>query len=326
MLSKLDMNEEGALVETVAKANAERVVPLPFLKWAGGKRKLAAQILDLAPRRNYAHYIEPFLGGGAVFFEAWARGTSNRFSLSDINEDLISTYVSVASDYDRLSYCLRIIESEHNGMTSGHATLYESIRAQYNSTKQQKQSAEPVTDELDWDRARRDAQFIYLNKAGFNGLHRVNKSGLFNVPFSKRTKISLYDKDNLSRCSAALSCAKIRHTPLGFEQTLAEVVIAPMDTLIYCDPPYVPASASSSFTGYAADGFTEHDQISLRDWATLCRERGSDIILSNSDMPVVRDLYKDFELHSIQVARPINRDGAKRGKVGELIIVGKGSK
>lgn len=267
----------------------------PFLKWAGGKRRIAHTITDLLNIGPSDPYFEVFTGGGAVFFHLRTKGHIGPAYLSDVNAELVATYRAVRDDVEELIALLSDYDELHS------EAFYYSKRLE------------------DWkyleDDAEIGARMIYLNKAGFNGLYRVNKAGGFNVPFGHNLNANILDEDNLRACSVALQGVAL--AVAGFRSTIRSV----KSGFVYCDPPYVPISATSNFVGYTAKGFTADDQIDLRDEALKAKRRGVRIVLSNADVEPVRVLYStDFDLHEIKVARPINSKSTGRGKVGELLI------
>jgi len=269
---------------------ASKTTPLgrPFLKWAGGKRQLIEHLLRRAPR-TYSRFFEPFVGGGALFFALEPKHAV----LCDVNQRLIRTYQGVRDDVERVIALLR--EYPHD------PEFFYALRDQ------------------DIDR-RSDAEvaawFIYLNKTGFNGLYRVNRENRFNVPFGRYARPRICDPDTLRACSRALRGAKLLN--LDFE---AAVKPARRGDFVYFDPPYVPLSATSSFTSYTSIGFDFAAQTRLRDTALELKRRGVNVLLSNSSAPIVLDLYKkNFKLREVPALRPVNSKATKRGAVIELLI------
>lgn len=271
--------------------------PRPFVKWAGGKALHIERLLPLFPKRIHT-YFEPFLGGGAVFYTMASLGRFERAVLNDYNQDLVEVYKVVRDFPDDLMTALFAIEEVYPSDPKGT----------YEAWKNPSTKLGPIE---------RAARFVFLNKAGFNGLFRVNKRGQFNVPWGKRPKVKTYDAGNLLACSQALNkMVALRHG--DFVPALSE---AREGDLVYFDPPYVPLTPTASFTTYTSDGFTLQDQQRL---ALLFRdlyERDVPAVMSNSDTEVVRDLYAGFEMYEFAAKRAINSKGDKRGPVGELIIV-----
>ena len=268
----------------------------PFLKWAGGKRRVLPLLLDKAPR-SWNGFHEPFIGGGALFFALAAQKPrpAGWGHISDQNERLIRTYLSVRDHVEELIGLLKAHAEQHS------KDYYYTVRAR------------DIDRETDVEVA---AWLIYLNRTGFNGLYRVNKKGGFNVPFGRYKNPTICDEPNLRACSAALQGVGIHCE--GFDGVLDR---AAKRDLVYFDPPYVPASKTSSFTAYTADGFNLNDQERLRDVARQLKQTGVQVMLSNADVPRVRKLYTPgFRKHAIEVKRAISANAKKRGAVGELII------
>jgi DNA adenine methylase len=265
----------------------------PFIKWVGGKGKLQKQLCAmLPPGADLKRHVEPFVGGGALFF---ARGPK-RALLCDINLDLINTYVAVRDEVEAvLTQLVRLAR------THGEESYY-AARDRYN----QRDHAST---------AERAALFIYLNKTCFNGLYRVNRSGHFNVPMGRYAKPAIADAPTLRAASARLQGAELRCTP--FEKLVS---LAKPGDFIYLDPPYEPTSRTANFTAYAQDGFSQQHQTRLRDVFKDLDRRGCKLMLSNSDVPFIRDLYRGYQIDEVFAARAVNCDPAARGAVRELVI------
>jgi len=260
----------------------------PLLKWAGGKRQLVEHLRSHIPRQH-GRYFEPFLGGGALFF-AHRRGST---VLADVNARLIRAYRGVRDDVE--SVIRRLKKCPHD-----RKFFYRFREAEIDARSDVEVAA--------W--------FIYLNKTAFNGLYRVNRSNRFNVPFGRYTNPTICDEANLRACSAAL--AGVELLVEDFETVVAK---ATGDDFVYFDPPYVPLSATSSFTSYTALGFGVTEQIRLRDTARKLKQRGVHVLLSNSAAPLVRDLYKDgFHVIEVSATRLVNSKAAARGAIPELLI------
>jgi DNA adenine methylase len=261
--------------------------PRPFLKWAGGKGQLLTQLRPLLPPR-YGRYFEPFVGGGALFFSLRPPGAA----LSDVNTELIDCYRAVRDDVEAVIEALR--EHRYDGKH------YYAVRG---------------IPPADLPQAHRAARTIYLNKTGFNGLYRVNRSGTFNVPFGRYTNPCLCDKPTLRACARALRGVELQ------ARDFAEVVASarPGD-FVYFDPPYVPASETANFTSYSRGGFPLDEQRRLAKVFADLASRGVLVMLSNSDTRIVRELYARFRIDVVLASRSINSKGAGRGKVGELVV------
>ncbi len=263
-------------------------LPRPFLKWVGGKRQLLRELLQHVPRR-FGRYHEPFLGGGALYFALQPEHSC----LADFNTRLVATYKGVRDDVDAVVKTLSKWPYDKD--------FYLKCRARSIDGKPAKQIA---------------AWMIYLNKAGFNGLYRVNQKGQFNVPFGRYTNPRICDEDNLRACSSVLGKTLLETG--DFEQVLDR---AERGDFVYFDPPYVPVSPTASFTSYTARGFNLADQVRLRDTALALKHRGVHVLLSNSDTELVHRLYgRGFRMRRVQASRNINCKAGKRGKVGEVIL------
>ena len=270
----------------------------PFVKWAGGKRRLLRDLQGDIPER-FGRYHEPFVGGGALFFHLAGRrppASEPWAVLSDANRRLVRTYRAVRDQPKRLIERLREHAADHS------KDSFYAVRA-----------LDPDSFVDDVEVA---AWFIYLNKTGFNGLYRVNRKGGFNVPMGRYKNPNICDGDNLRACSRALQGVDIRHE--GFEKAASRAVDG---DFVYFDPPYVPASATANFTAYTSDGFGFAEQERLRDVARDLKGRGVRVILSNSDTPPVRSLYqRGFAKRQVMMTRAVNSRATKRGSVPELLI------
>ncbi len=263
----------------------------PFLKWAGGKRGLLPRLLPLIPKTIETYY-EPFVGGGALFFELARLRRFRKAKLADRNEELIQCYAAIKRDYEQV---VRALEVHRYDRDSFYAV--------------REQDPAKLTD------PKRAARTIYLNQCGFNGLYRVNKSGRFNVPFGKHHNPSFVRPDRLRSVAAAL-----QNTELIVEDFEHAVRGATPADFVYFDPPYVPLSATASFTAYARDGFDAADQSRLASLLRRLGKTGVPALLSNSDCPVTRDLYRGLRPKAVDARRAINSNAAKRGPVSELIV------
>jgi DNA adenine methylase len=269
----------------------------PFLKWVGGKAQLLSQFDRFFPAKIEG-YSEPFIGGGAVFFHLKHRFPQMRAFLRDNNEELINTYRAVR-DFPR-ELMQRLDE---------HLLLYRADRERYYYLVR---SHHHLPQDHTVERA---ARVIFLNKTCFNGLWRVNRRGEFNVPIGSHKNPALYDRDNLLAASAALRDVEL--DVQDFRDTLNETQAG---DFAYIDPPYVPLSATASFTSYTKEDFGADEQLELAAVFADAACRRVRVMLSNSDTPFVRKLYSDFEIHTVQARRAINRDGAKRGAISEVVV------
>jgi DNA adenine methylase len=274
---------------------ASRAQAGPFLKWAGGKRQLLPLLLDAAPA-SIETYYEPFIGGGAHFFALHTAGRFRQAVLADRNQELIDCYQAVKDNVDGVIAQLRTKSFRHS-----KAAYYEMRKA----------------DPTKMDLVERAARTIYLNKTGFNGLYRVNSSGLFNVPFGSYVRPNICDEPRLKAASEALQNAEL--VCADFQLSIAK---AKKTDFVYFDPPYVPLSATSSFTAYGELPFGTPEQERLAETLRVLGDRRVPALLSNSDCPTTRALYKGKGLafDEVEVRRAINSVAARRGSVGELLV------
>lgn len=262
--------------------------PRPFVKWVGGKRQLLPQLLARIPKQ-FGTYHEPFVGGGALFFER----LPNSAVLSDRNERLVRTYRAIRDSVEDVIALL-----------SG----YRHDKAFFLDLRSRDIDSGSDVEVAAW--------FLYLNRTAYNGLYRVNSRNVFNVPFGRYVSPRICDAENLRACSAALQHADVRHE--GFEAVLDR---ARRGDFVYFDPPYVPLSATSNFSQYTADDFGRDQQVHLRDVALELKRRGVHVLLSNSSAGFVRELYRPyFEIEEVFATRMINSVGSKRGAVAELLM------
>jgi DNA adenine methylase len=265
--------------------------PRPFLKWAGGKSQLLEQYKPYLPG-DFKSYYEPFLGGAAVFFFLSSQRIISA-SLTDINAELINAYCCVR---DKVEQAIDILQQHQEQHCKDY---YYQVRSRNYDT--------------DIERA---ARLIYLNKTCFNGLYRENSHGGFNVPIGRYKNPNICNAALLRSVSVALKSAKIevRH----FEEVLKYA--SSHEDFVYFDPPYYPISSTSYFTGYSRYSFKEDDQIKLRDIFAELASRGVKVMLSNSDCTFVRELYNEFNIHTILASRSINSAAKKRGKIAEVLV------
>ena len=264
------------------------ISPRPFVKWAGGKRKLIQQYIHYFPK-DFKTYYEPFLGGGAVFFYLHPPSAI----LTDINPELVNAYRCVRDNVEELISLLEEHQIKHC------RDYYYQVR-QINGTSNLEKAA----------------RLIYLNKTCFNGLYRENLKGEFNVPIGKYKNPKICNRALLQSVSAALQNAIIKVRP--FEDILKNANSC--DDFVYFDPPYHPLSPTSNFTAYSRNSFSQDDQIRLKHVFAELAECGVKVMLSNSDCKFIRELYSDFKINSITASRLINSNGTKRGKISEVLI------
>ena len=274
-------------------------VAKPFLKWAGGKGKLAPLIAERAPER-IARYHEPFLGGGAVFFALQERRLVREASLADRNADLMATYEAVRDDVEGVIAALGALSDEY--LSLGH----KERGLNYNTVRNQHRLRRPD---------RRAARLVFLNKTCYNGLYRVNSKGRFNVPHGRYVRPTILNEERLREASASLAKAELRAE--DFAEACGRA--RPGD-FVYLDPPYQPLSETSHFTSYTQDGFGVVEQERLRAVFDDLTARGVPALLSNSDHPFIRDLYEGYTLDRVPMGRNINSKTTERSAISELLI------
>ena len=273
-----------------------------FLKWAGGKARLASTIARHVTREltETTRYHEPFLGGGAVFFALREEGLIDAATLSDGNEALVETYLAVRDDVEKVARYLGDHARAYNAQEgASRAEYYYEVRDQRQPRSQ----------------AGKAARLIFLNKTCYNGLYRVNSKGDFNVPHGRHENPRVLDRIGLRQASTALERAKIEAT--DFEKACAK---AQPGDFVYLDPPYQPLSATSAFTKYTSRDFGFADQKRLRDAFDDLTARGVPALLSNSDHPDIRALYQGYWVEEVSMGRSINSDAEGRTAIRELLI------
>ena len=273
-----------------------------FLKWAGGKARLASQIVDRVDDESLTieRYHEPFVGGGAVFFALRDEGLLKAASLSDGNEALIEAYKVVRDDRAKLLRHLGEHQRKYRSSEGGSQAKY------YYKGRDRTRPTSP---------AGRAARLIFLNKTCFNGLYRVNSQGRFNVPHGRHPNPRILDKEGLRDASEALQGTQIQS--MDFEEACAS---AEPGDFVYLDPPYQPLSATSAFTKYTSGDFGTADQERLRDAFDDLTTRGVHALLSNSEHPDVRELYDGYSLEEVPMGRNINSKATERSAITELLI------
>jgi DNA adenine methylase len=287
----------------------------PFLKWAGGKTQLISEIEKNLPKTDVDTYIEPFVGSGAVLF--WLLGERQEIKkvvINDINEDLITTYKTIQSAPQELITLLENIQNEYHSLENleeKKKEYYYFKRELFNGRKQCK--------------IEQSALFIFLNRACFNGLYRVNRKNEFNVPIGSYKKPTICDKSNIRAVSEVLQ--KVEILCGDFEQTLE---YTKGNTLFYIDPPYKPLSDTSSFNSYSMIEFDDNEQIRLKNFCDRLDALGHKWVLSNSDVNGTNeedrffdDLYSKYIILRVNAKRSINANPDKRGFLKELLITNK---
>ena len=259
----------------------------PLIKWAGGKRNLLKVYKKFFPR-EFNNYHEPFLGSGAVFFFLKPK----KAFLIDKNEELINFYEVVRDNPLELMALVSTYKVEKD--------FYYKIRE---------------LDPKKLSKVERAARFLYLNKTAYNGLWRVNSKGKFNVPFGKYKKVKFFDKENLLKASKLLKNAFLLCA--DFEEV---VKYAKQGDFVYLDPPYYPISETSNFRNYTSEGFSEEDHLRVFKVFKTLTEKGCLVMLSNSNSPFIRELFKDFVITEVFANRFINSKADGRKPIIELVI------
>lgn len=274
----------------------------PFLKWAGGKRGLIGQLEPLLPK-GFGRYIEPFVGGGALFFHLHNLGrTRNGALLNDLNTELMNCY-RVVQDARLLETAIRLLEEHARHV--GEKSYYYRIRS---LDREPGFASRPPVE--------RAARTIFLNHACYNGLYRLNRKGQFNVPYGKwRRPPRVFDERNVRACHRALQEVELR------EEDFAECLSwARQGDFVYLDPPYDPLSPTSSFTAYTGERFTERDQARLAQVSRELDHRGCLVMMTNSATRLVKRLFAGYRHHKIAARRAINSVVSRRGSIPELAI------
>ena len=290
--------DKGSMKTRITKNENNRSVPHPFMKWAGGKRQLISQMKTYLPKR-FNNYIEPFVGGGALFFYLYRKNLiRNNAYLIDNNAELINAYRVVRDELDDLIDKLK----EHRNEKS----YYYKIRALDREPDAYNQLSNVF----------KASRIMYMNRCCFNGLYRVNSKGQFNVPFGRYKNPNFCDEENLKAVSKALQNVEIIN---GSFQSC--VKLAKKGDLVYFDPPYHPLSETSSFTSYTKDDFTLENQRELFEIFTELDNKGCRLMLSNSYSEFILRLYANYNIRTLTAKRAINSNADKRGAIKEVLIL-----
>ncbi len=305
----------GNNIETGTKAK-------PFLKWAGGKGQLTRAFVGFYPAElkdnKVENYYEPFVGGGAVFFDIAQRYKINSAFLSDVNEELILSYKVIQRDVDSLVGQLYKLKCRYEKLdVDGQKEFYYSTRHDFNLNKSRfnfkRYSKEWIP---------RAAQILFLNRTCFNGLFRFNSKGEFNVPQGRYKKPRILDEPNLLGTSALLQGVQI-----GLCDFREVEKVAGENSFVYFDPPYRPISKTSGFTSYSKCRFGDDEQIELSRVFHRLNEKGAKLMLSNSDPKntdktdgFFDELYGKFNIFRVPAKRAINSDASKRQEINEIVV------
>ena len=258
----------------------------PILKWVGGKRQLLSEIIPLIDE-SCDNYVEPFIGGGAVLF----RLQPKKAIINDYNTELINVYRTVRDDLNGLLALLK----EHEKYNS--SDYYYEVRALDRTPDFDKMS-----------NLEKAARIIYLNKTCYNGLYRVNSLGQFNSPYGKYKNPNIVNEVVLRAISKYLNRNEISIRSGDYKDVLNDIE---KNSFVYLDPPYMPISSSSSFTGYTEGGFGYDKQVELKEECDKLNSKGVHFLQSNSDCEEIRELYKDYRIKVVKAKRAINSDAKK---------------
>lgn len=270
----------------------------PILKWVGGKRQLLEEIEKRLPKR-ISYYVEPFVGGGAVLFDRQPQYVR----INDYNKELINVYRVVRDNPDALIAELKNHEKKND--ESGSEWFYF-VRGIDRTPE-----FENLSD------VKRAARIIYLNKTCYNGLFRVNSAGQLNVPYGRYKHPNIVNEVGIRALHGYFCNANIEMREGDFADCLIDL---PKGAFVYLDPPYMPITETSAFTGYTQGGFGYDEQVRLRDECVKMREQGIHFLQSNSDCEEIRELYKSFKIETVDAKRSINSRGDRRGTVKEVLI------
>lgn len=288
------------------------------MKWAGGKRQLLPQLRPFFPPR-VDRYHEPFVGSGAVFFDLCATGrlAPEGAYLSDDNADLIGTYLRLRDATPEVVTNLRALARRH--ARDGREHYYRVRDEQFNPGR--RRWLDSGGDPADYPAALA-AMLLYLNRTGYNGLFRLNASGEFNVPAGRYDAPKILNEERLAAAASVLARATI--TRARFDAALAH---AQPGDLVYIDPPYAPLTRTANFRSYTAAGFSDADQMHLRDAVVALATHGVKVVLSNSTAPSVLTLYEDdtvkragLRCYRVRARRAINTNAEGRGLIDELVV------
>jgi len=317
-ISRIENGQVNPTLETIAKLSGAFGMPLselvnipidglyktkqykvkPFVKWAGGKTQILDKIKGLVPTK-FNTYFEPFLGGGAVLFDM----LPSHAVISDYNKELFLAYKCFQDDGDFVHLIDELVNHQKNHSEAYYYKIRELDRAS------------------DYDAMPgyvRAARMIYLNKAGFNGLYRVNSKGYFNVPSGKYESVKAYHKELFDNIHEYFTTNDIVIMNDDFEEVVKS---AKKDDFVYFDPPYDTFDDENNFTSYTKMSFGKNEQIRLAEVYKKLSDKGVFVMLSNHNTKFINNLYKEFNIHTIQAKRSINSNAGGRGNVEEVIII-----
>ena len=267
----------------------------PFTKWTGGKRQLLPVIRELMPK-TYNRYFEPFVGGGALFFDLAPKDAV----INDFNAELINCYQQIKDNPQELIEILKV-HQEYNSKE-----YYLDLRSADRDERIDMMSE-----------VQRAARILYMLRVDFNGLYRVNSKNQFNVPYGRYKNPKIVDEELISAISVYLNNNQLEIKTGDFEKAIVDVRTG---DFVYFDPPYIPLSETSAFTSYTHEGFSFADQVRLRDAFKRLSNIGAYVMLSNSSSVLVEELYKDFNIHYVEATRTNGAKASSRGKISEIIV------
>lgn len=273
----------------------KKVTLQPFTKWTGGKRQLLPVIRELMPK-TYNRYFEPFVGGGALFFDLAPKDAV----INDFNAELINCYQQIKDNPQELIEILKV-HQEYNSKE-----YYLDLRSADRDERIDMMSE-----------VQRAARILYMLRVNFNGLYRVNSKNQFNVPYGRYKNPKIVDEELISAISVYLNNNQLEIKVGDFEKAIVDVRTG---DFVYFDPPYIPLSETSAFTSYTHEGFSFADQVRLRDAFKRLSDTGAYVMLSNSSSALVEELYKDFNIHYVEATRTNGAKSSSRGKIFEIIV------
>lgn len=273
----------------------KKVTLQPFTKWTGGKRQLLPVIRELIPK-TYNRYFEPFVGGGALFFDLAPKDAV----INDFNAELINCYQQIKDNPQELIEILKV-HQEYNSKE-----YYLDLRSADRDERIDMMSE-----------VQRAARILYMLRVNFNGLYRVNSKNQFNVPYGRYKNPKIVDEELISAISVYINNNQLEIKVGDFEKAIVDVRTG---DFVYFDPPYIPLSETSAFTSYTHEGFSFADQARLRDAFKRLSDTGAYVMLSNSSSALVEELYKDFNIHYVEATRTNGAKSSSRGKISEIIV------
>ncbi|HEV1438739.1 TPA: DNA adenine methylase [Streptococcus pneumoniae] len=273
----------------------KKVTLQPFTKWTGGKRQLLPVIRELIPK-TYNRYFEPFVGGGALFFDLAPKDAV----INDFNAELINCYQQIKDNPQELIEILKV-HQEYNSKE-----YYLDLRSADRDERIDMMSE-----------VQRAARILYMLRVNFNGLYRVNSKNQFNVPYGRYKNPKIVDEELISAISVYINNNQLEIKVGDFEKAIVDVRTG---DFVYFDPPYIPLSETSAFTSYTHEGFSFADQVRLRDAFKRLSDTGAYVMLSNSSSVLVEELYKDFNIHYVEATRTNGAKSSSRGKISEIIV------